>query len=107
MGFADSLILGHYADGVILVGVLGQAHREALRVFRRSLESVGGRMIGAIVNKLSQGGHYGYYKYYKYYRYYSYRTSYYQQAKAPGLPSSDERVDGEEKEQRSEVIGQG
>ncbi len=105
MGFADSLILGHYADGVILVGVLGQAHRQALRVFRRSLESVGGRMIGAIVNKLNQGGHYGYYKYYKYYRYYSYRTSYYRHDKTPNLPSSDGRRDGDEKDQRSEVRG--
>jgi capsular exopolysaccharide synthesis family protein len=55
MGFADALILGHYADGVILVSVLGETHREALRVFRRTLENVGGRMIGTIVNKLNQG----------------------------------------------------
>ena len=74
MGFADALILGHYADGVILVSVLGQTHREALRVFRRNLENVGGRMIGTIVNKLNQGSHYG--GYYKYYRYYSYQTAY-------------------------------
>jgi capsular exopolysaccharide synthesis family protein len=87
MGFADALILGHYADGVVLVSTLGQTHREALRVFRRSLESVGGRMIGAIVNKLNQSGHYGYNKYYKYYRYYSYRSAY-GQASAQILPSS-------------------
>ncbi len=101
MGFADSLILGHYADGVILVGVLGQAHREALRIFRRSLESVGGRMIGAIVNKLNQGSHYGYY--YKYYRYYSYHTAYYNHAKTPSLPSGNGRPEGESDSDRHSV----
>jgi capsular exopolysaccharide synthesis family protein len=94
MGFADGLILGHYADGVILVSVLGQAHREALRVFRRSLESVGGRMIGAIVNKLSQGIYYG--GYYKYYRYYSYQAAYYRQPHVPSLPSNGNGHSGEE-----------
>jgi capsular exopolysaccharide synthesis family protein len=88
-GFADALILGHYADGVILVSVLGQAHREALRIFRRNLDRVGGRMIGAIVNKLNQGGHYG--GYYKYYRYYSYQTAYYRQLKVTNLPSGEDR----------------
>jgi capsular exopolysaccharide synthesis family protein len=100
MGFADGLILGHYADGVILVSVLGQTHREALRVFRRGLESVGGRMIGAIVNKLSQSSHYG--GYYKYYRYYSYHTAYYKQAggsaNGAGLPLNG---DGPQSEDRS------
>ena len=90
IGFADALILGHYADSVILVSVLGQTHREALRVFRRNLENVGGRMIGTIVNKLSQGSHYG--GYYKYYRYYSYQTAY-RQANVPELLSSGERLD--------------
>jgi capsular exopolysaccharide synthesis family protein len=86
-GFADALILGHYADGVIFVSVLGQTHREALRVFRKSLDNVGGRMIGVIVNKYSQIGHYGYYKYY---RYYHYQSSYYQQgAGAQVLASGD------------------
>ncbi|MGC9967465.1 MAG: polysaccharide biosynthesis tyrosine autokinase [Syntrophobacteraceae bacterium] len=80
-GFADALILGHYADGVILVSTLGQTHREALRILRRNIENVGGRMIGAIVNKLNLTNQYGGY-YYKYYRYYSYHTGY-RQEKAP------------------------
>jgi Mrp family chromosome partitioning ATPase len=90
MGFADALILGHYADGVILVSVLGETHREALRVFRRTLENVGGRMIGTIVNKLNQGSPYG--GYYKYYRYYSYQTAY-RQPKPSNMLSSGERLD--------------
>ena len=93
IGFADALILGHYADGVILVSVLGQTHREALRVFRRNLENVGGRMIGTIVNKLTQGSQYG--GYYKYYRYYSYQTAY-RQANAPDLLPSAQRLESVE-----------
>lgn len=96
LGFADALILGHYADGVILVSVLGGTHREALRDFRKNLDNVGGRMIGTIVNKLSQVGHYGYYKYYKYYRYYHYQSAYYRHDpnKMPNLTSNDEKGDG-------------
>ena len=104
MGFADALVLGHYADGVILVSVLGQTHREALRVFRKNLANVGGLMTGVIVNKLSQVGHYGYYKYYKYYRYYSYQSSY-GQTKAPDLPSSGEQPDGSGGEGDRQITG--
>jgi len=87
-GFADALILGHYADGVILVSTLGQTHREALRIFRKNLISVGGRLIGSIVNKLNVRSHYGgyYYKYYRYYSYYSYSPAY-REEKAPSLPA--------------------
>lgn len=73
-GFADVLVLGHQADGVILVSTLNQTHREALRVFRKSLLNVHGNLFGSIVNKFEVSyNHYGsYYKYYKYYHY-SYR----------------------------------
>ncbi len=84
-GFADVLVIGNYVDGVILVSTLGQTHREALRIFRRSLANVRGHLMGTIVNKLNLGNHYGgyYYKYYKYYHYY-YQQAYHD---APeGLP---------------------
>jgi len=58
-GFSDALILGHYADGVIVVSTLGQTHREALRIFRENLTNVGGSVIGAIVNKVNRTSHYG------------------------------------------------
>ena len=78
-GFADVLVLGNSVDGVVLVSNLGQTHREALRIFRRSLFNVGGHLIGAIVNKLDLGHHYGgyysrYYRYYHSYYYPAYRT---------------------------------
>ncbi|MGV8074284.1 MAG: GumC family protein [Syntrophobacteraceae bacterium] len=71
-GFADVLVLGNYVDGVILVSTLGQTHREALRMFRRSILNVRGNLMGTIINKLNIGNHYGgyYYKYYKYYHSY-------------------------------------
>ena len=68
-GFADVLVLGNFVDGVILVSNLGHTHREALRLFRRSLFNVGGHLLGTIVNKLDLGYHYGGY-YSRYYRYY-------------------------------------
>ena len=75
-GFADVLVLGNTVDGVILVSNLGQTHREALRIFRRSLFNVGGHLLGTIVNKLDLGYHYGGY----YSRYYRYYHSYYHPA---------------------------
>ncbi len=80
-GFADVLVLSNCADGVILVSTLGQTHREALRVFRRSIYSVRGNLLGCMVNKLSTHGHFGNYYYYKYYKYYS---QYYHTAPAQG-----------------------
>lgn len=73
-GFADVLVLGNQTDGVILVSTLNQTHREALRIFRKSLMNVHGNLLGSIVNKFEVSYHYGnyYYKYYKYYHY-SYR----------------------------------
>jgi polysaccharide biosynthesis transport protein len=76
-GFADVLVLGNYVNGVVLVSNLGQTHREALRVFRRSIYNVGGHLLGAVINKLDLGYHYGGY-YSRYYsRYYRYYHSYY------------------------------
>ncbi len=77
VGFADVLVLSNYVDGVILVSILGNTHREALRMFRRSIYNVRGNLLGCLVNKLNVGHHLGgyYYKYYKYYQYY-YHSAY-------------------------------
>jgi len=74
-GFADVLVLGHQASGVILVSTVGQTHRDALRIFRKSLLNIRANLLGTLVNKLDVQHHYGYhYKYYKYYHYgYMYR----------------------------------
>ena len=74
-GFADVLVLGHQASGVILVSTLGKTHRDALRIFRKSLLNIRANLLGTVINKLDVQHHYGYYyKYYKYYHYgYMYR----------------------------------
>lgn len=75
-GFADVLALCNYVHGTILISILGETHREALRIFRKSLYNVGGNLLGCVVNKLDMSKQYGayYYKYYKYY--YSYYQPY-------------------------------
>ncbi|MCU0574174.1 MAG: polysaccharide biosynthesis tyrosine autokinase [Syntrophobacteraceae bacterium] len=87
-GFADVLVLSNCADGVILVSTLGLTHREALRVFRRSIYGVRGNLLGCMVNRLSTHGHFGNYYYYKYYKYYSqyYQTSPVQPQPSDALP---------------------
>lgn len=98
-GFADVLVLGNVVDGVVLVSNLGQTHREALRIFRRSLINVGGHLLGAIINKLDLGAHYGGY----YYRYYHYYHSYYHPNYRPGAEGTPEiaAAGPKEREQRS------
>ncbi|MDY0042196.1 MAG: polysaccharide biosynthesis tyrosine autokinase [Desulforhabdus sp.] len=75
-GFADVLALCSYVHGIILISILGHTHREALRIFRKSLHNVGGNLLGSVINKLDMRHQYGAYynKYYKYY--YSYYQPY-------------------------------
>ena len=102
-GFADVLVLGNYVDGMILVCTLGETHREALRIFRRSMANVKGNLLGCMVNKLDVSHHYGGY-YQKYYKYYSY----YQQAEYGHQPDTltfeDPREKVPEKEKTSEGV---
>ena len=73
VGFADVLVLSSLVSGVILVSTLGKTHRQALRLFRRSLVNINARLLGTIVNRLNVQSRFGgyYSKYYKYY-YHSY-----------------------------------
>ncbi len=70
-GFAEILVLANMADGVILIAVEGDTPREGVRHFRKALTNVGGRILGAIINKSGQKKGYGYSSYggYKYYAY--------------------------------------
>lgn len=92
-GFADVLALANYVNGVVLISTLGQTHRDALRIFKKSLHNVGGNLLGGIVNKLDLSKQYGGY-YYKYYKYYH---SYYQPYgdKQPNLPAAEEELENE------------
>ncbi len=70
-GFAEILVLANMVDGVILIAVEGDTPREGVRHFRKALTNVGGRILGAIINKAGQKKGYGYSSYggYKYYAY--------------------------------------
>ena len=75
VGFADVLVLGSLVNGVILVTTLGKTHRQALRLFKRSLANINARLLGTIVNRLDVQSRYGGY-YSKYYKYYYHSYSY-------------------------------
>jgi Mrp family chromosome partitioning ATPase len=66
----DAAILSTMADGVILVVDPSHTKRRDLRRARESIEGVGGKIIGVVINKVSPKGagyHYYYHQYgYKY-----------------------------------------
>lgn len=68
-GFAEILVLSNMVDGVILVSVEGNTPREGVKHFKRAVTNVGGRILGAIVNKTGQKSGYSSYSGYKYYAY--------------------------------------
>jgi capsular exopolysaccharide synthesis family protein len=70
-GFAEILVLANMVDGVILIAVEGDTPREGVRHFRKALTNVGGRILGAIINKSGKKKGFGYGSYggYKYYAY--------------------------------------
>ena len=68
-GFAEILVLANMVDGVILVSVEGDTPREGVKHFRKSLTNVGGRILGAIINKSGKKKGFGSYGGYKYYAY--------------------------------------
>ncbi len=74
-GFAEILVLSNMVDGVILITVEGETPREGVRHFRKSILNVGGRILGAIVNKAGRKKGYGSYGYGSY-SYYSYNYDY-------------------------------
>ncbi|MCF8111931.1 MAG: CpsD/CapB family tyrosine-protein kinase, partial [Desulfobacteraceae bacterium] len=71
-GFADVLVLSRQVGGIILVCGMGEATRDGLRHFKRSMGNVQGTVLGCIVNKINLHQRYGYRSYYKYYRAYNY-----------------------------------
>lgn len=69
---ADGAVLASYMDGVILVSACGQTSYSSLSTSARKIESVGGRVLGCILNKFSpknRRNYYGYGGYYSPYRY--------------------------------------
>ena len=68
-GFAEILVLSHMVDGVILIAVEGETPREGVKHFRKAVVNVGGRILGAIINKSGRKKGFSSYGSYKYYAY--------------------------------------
>jgi capsular exopolysaccharide synthesis family protein len=60
---ADALVLGTYTDATLLVVEHGQSRYPAVRTAKDSLERVGARLLGAVLNKVPSREGYGYYNY--------------------------------------------
>ena len=66
----DALVLSKIVDNFILVCRSGVSQKGALDRSIKSLEQVGGKFDGAILNAISEGDNYGSGYYYNYYQYY-------------------------------------
>ncbi|HID07142.1 MAG TPA: polysaccharide biosynthesis tyrosine autokinase [Armatimonadetes bacterium] len=76
----DPMVLATHADGVLLVLEPGRVSREALKRIKDLMEMAHGRIVGAVMNKITpKSSYYYYYAYadYYYYRYYRYYRHYY------------------------------
>ena len=68
-GFADVLVLSRQVNGIVLVVIMGETTREALRQFKRGILNIQGNILGCVVNKFNLTSRYGYGYYQNYYNY--------------------------------------
>jgi len=68
-GFADVLVLAQSVGGVVLATGMGEAKRDELRHFKKSMLNIGAIILGCIINKVDVTKRYGYQSYYRYYSY--------------------------------------
>ena len=61
---ADAGLLAPHVDGCILVVSLGVTQRDMARAAVEQLQRVGGRILGAVVNRIGPSSGYYYYYYY-------------------------------------------
>ncbi len=71
---SDSVELGKFTDGMLLVVRAGMTERDFLEEVKRILENTRLRVLGVVLNAVDLVRHYGYYRY-RYYRYYRYSYS--------------------------------
>jgi capsular exopolysaccharide synthesis family protein len=70
LGFADSIILSTFVDGVILVVLGGKTPRETLQRAKEALYQVNAKILGVVINQIDiQRSDYGYYYYRNHYYY--------------------------------------
>ena len=68
-GFADVLVLAQNVGGVVLATGMGEAKRDELRHFKKSMVNIRATIIGCIINKVDLSKRCGYPSYYRYYSY--------------------------------------
>jgi len=89
LGFADSIILSTFVDGVILVTTGGKTPRETLQRAKGMLLQVNAKILGVVINRVNiERSEYGYY-YYRYHYYYGKEGK-----KKKGLPYLPEEESG-------------
>ena len=64
LAVTDAVVLSSRVDGIILVTKAKHTRRNAVRQTIEKLEHVGGRVLGSVLNQVSQRGDYGSYAYY-------------------------------------------
>jgi len=76
LSITDAAILAPKVDGVVLVYEMGRTARSALLRAKIQLESVGGKVLGVVLNHISPETYLdtGYYPYYYHYKYKYYRA---------------------------------
>ena len=70
IGFADVLVLSKRVGGVVLVSSIGEASRETIGQFKKTILNIRGVILGCVVNKVDLDKKYGYGAYHKYYQAY-------------------------------------
>jgi capsular exopolysaccharide synthesis family protein len=70
IGFADVLVLSQRVGGIVLVSSIGEASRETIGQFKKTISNIRGTILGCIVNKVDLEKKYGYGSYHKYYQAY-------------------------------------
>jgi capsular exopolysaccharide synthesis family protein len=70
IGFADVLVLTQRVGGIVLVSSIGEASRETIGQFKKTISNIRGTILGCIVNKVDLDKKYGYGSYHKYYQAY-------------------------------------
>ncbi len=79
----DAVILSTMVDAYILVARAESTHMEIVMKSRDTLNRVGGRLLGIVLNDFNVSNNYG--SYYKYYRYYKYDAYYGDDAPLQGV----------------------
>ena len=71
IGFADILVLSQQVGGIVLVSSIGEASREIIGHFKKTIANINGTILGCVVNKVDHTKKYGYGSYNKYYQAYN------------------------------------